>query len=205
MNKNEKPIPVRSVVILPRWLMLAAVATCSVLMLGCLALVVYGFACVDGPARWGYVGGGLGGFLGCGGGLFGTLADWRRRLPATFLLAYVQNDQPMQFYRRVFRPALAATVLGLGLACIWNERAIWHGLVQTGGMLAFMSGSMELIRRHTTKQARALFALYADGALDTADAAAIDDARAKDAKFDAEVRAFQEVGKQLRRLTGGAE
>jgi len=205
MNKNEKPIPVRSVVILPRWLMLAAVVLCSALMLGCLGLVVYGFAFVDGPGRWGYIGGGFGGLLGCAGGLYGTLADWHRRLPATILLAQVQNDQPMLFYRRAFWPALAVTVLGLGLACIWNERAIWHGLVQTGGMLAFMSGAMELMRRHTTKQARALFALYADGALDAADAAAIDDARSKDAKFDAEVRNFQAVGEQLRRLTGGGD
>jgi hypothetical protein len=53
------------------------------------------------------------------------------------------------------------------------------------------SGGMELVRRHTAKQARALFALCADGALAADDAAAIDDARRKDATFDAEVRTLR--------------
>jgi hypothetical protein len=203
MNKNEKPIPVRSVVCVPRWLMVACVVLCGVLGLGCLGLVVYGALFVDDQGRWGWIGGGIGGLGGCAGALFGMFNDWRRRLPATFLFRHLQNDRPNPFYR-VFWPALAAFVLGLGLACIWNSQAVWHGLVQTGGILAFCSGTIELIRRHTTKQARALFALYADGALSPEDSAAIDDARRKDAKFDADVRAFQALGERVRELTGGS-
>jgi hypothetical protein len=46
-----------------------------------------------------------------------------------------------------------------------------------------------------------LFALYADGALDPADTAAIEDARRKDPKFDAEIRAFQALGARIEALT----
>ena len=205
MKKNEPPIPVRSVVCLPRWLVRASVALCGTLLLGCLGCVAYGIGWVDEPARrWGAIGGGLGGAIGCLGGLFGTLRDWRRRLPAPALLRHLRYDTPLQFYERVFRPALAAFVLGLGLGCVWDHRAIWHGLVQVGGMLAFVSGSMELIRRHTTTQARALFALYADGLLAADDAAAIDDARRKDPEFAADVRAFQKLGDRLRSLVNDA-
>ncbi|MFY9345372.1 MAG: hypothetical protein WAT39_22970 [Planctomycetota bacterium] len=204
MKANATPIPVRSVVCLPRWLVRAAVAVCIVLLLGCLGLVTWGALFVDESGRrWGAIGGGLGGAIGCLGGLWGTLNDWRRRLPATVLLRHVQHDAPLPFYTRVFWPALAAFVLGIVLGCIFQHRAIWHGLVQTGGMLAFISGCLELVRRHTTKQARALFALYADGALAPEDAAAIDDARQKDAKFDAEVREFQALGERVRELTAG--
>lgn len=206
MKKNDKPIPVRSVVCLPRWLTIAGVSLCCVLLLGCLGFVGYGIWFVDEPARrWGAIGGGLGGAVGCLGGLYGTLRDWRRRLPAPALLWHLRHDTPLPFYRRAFWPALIVFVVGIALGCIWNHRAIWHGVVQTSGMLTFLAGSMELIRRHTTKQARALFGLYADGALAADDAAAIDDARRKDAAFDAEVRAFQEVGEQVRRLTGGSD
>ncbi len=200
MKTNETPIPVRSVVCLPRWLMSASVTLCLVLLLGCLAFVVYGIGWVEEPGRrWGAIGGGLGGAIGCLGGLYGTLNDWYRRLPATALLWHVQNDAPLPFYRRVFWPSLAAFGLGLILLC-FCERVVWQPFLHVGGMLAFMSGGMELIRRHTTRQARALFAVYSDHTLEPADAAAIDDARRKDAKFDAEVRAFQELGERLRGL-----
>jgi hypothetical protein len=201
VKKNDKPIPVRSVCILPRWLMLASVGVCSTLLLLCLGLVVYGIGWVDEPGRrWGAIGGGLGGAIGCLGGLYGTLCDWRRRLPASWLFAQLQHDRPLLFYRRVFWPAAIAFALGLGLLP-WCERFVWQPFLQGGGMLASMSGGMELIRRHSVKLARALFALYADGALVAEDAAAIDDARRKDAAFDAEVRAFQALGERVRRLT----
>ncbi len=204
MNNKAKPIPLRSVVCLPRWLMIAGVSLSGGLMLGCLGVVGYGALFVDGPGRWGWIGGGLGGLVGCAGGLFGTLADWSRRLPAPALLAHLRHDAPSPFYRRVFWPALAVFTLGLGLACLWNSRVVWHGLVQTGGILAFASGTIEVVRRHTARQARAVFALYADGALAPDDAAAIDDARQQDPKFDAEVRAFQSLGERVRELTAGS-
>ncbi|MBL8730989.1 MAG: hypothetical protein JNN13_01295 [Planctomycetes bacterium] len=202
MKKNEAPIPVRSVCILPRWMMLTAVGGCVALLLLCLGFVVYGIGWVDDQGRrWGAIGGGLGGAIGCLGGLFGALNDWRRRLPASWLFTYLRHDHPLPFYRRVFWPA--AVACGIGLCLLpWCGRFVWQPFLHVGGMLAFMSGSMELIRRHTAKQARALFALYADGALAADDAAAIDDARRKDAAFDAEVQAFQALGERLRQLTG---
>ena len=203
MKKNEKPIPVRSVVCLPRWLMLSGVVLCCALGLGCLGLMVWGAVMDDETGgRWGLIAGGFGGLIGCAGGLYGTLNDWRRRVPATLLLRHLQNDRPYPFYRQMFWPALAAFVLGLGLLG-FCERFVWQPLLQGGGILAFLSGVMEASRRHTTKQARALFALYADSALSPEDGAAIDDARRKDAKFDAEVRAFQALGERVRELTGG--
>lgn len=200
MKKNATPIPVRSVVCLPRWLMVGSVGTCGLLMAACFGGVVYGIGWVEGPGRWGWIGGCLGGAGGCAGGLYGTLCDWRRRLPAPALLAHLQHDEPSQFYRRVFWPALAAAALGLALLLGDAPRWAWQGLLHPGGMLALMSGGMECIRRHTTTRARALFALYADGALDAADMAAIDGARQQDAKFDAEVRAWQQVGARVQEL-----
>jgi hypothetical protein len=207
MRTNEPPIPVRSVVGLPRWFMVTVVAVCAVLAIGCLALVVWGVFFVDGPfwrARGGWVGGGLGGLVGCAGGLCGTLADWRRRIPAPPLLRHVQHDAPLPFYRRAFRPALALFALGVVAGSVWPERAIWQGVVHPAGMIVFLAGTLELVRRHTTKQARVLFALYADGALTAEDRAAIDDARAKDPAFDAEVRAWQRIDERVRGLARDA-
>jgi hypothetical protein len=201
MKKNEPPIPVRSVVILPRPLMWISVGVCSALALGCVGLIVWGLVFAEGrDARWGAAGGGLGGLIGCAGGLFGTLRDWHRRLPATQLLRHVRHDAPLPFYRRAFWPALALFVAGVAAGCVWHERAIWQGVVQPAGMIAFLSGGMELIRRHTTRQARTLFVLYVDGTLAAEDRAAIDDARAKDPAFDAEVHAWQRVGEQVQQL-----
>jgi hypothetical protein len=200
MKKNDKPIPVRSVIAVPRWLMVSVAVLSLAFGLGCVATIVYGAMMVDDTgSRWGYIGGGFGGLIGCAGAVVGTLCDWSRRLPATLLLRLVQNDAPAPFYR-VFWPSTAAFVLGLGLL-FCCERFVWQPLLQLGGILAFLSGAMEVIRRHTTNQARALFALYADGALDPADTAAIEDARAKDPQFDAEVRAFQELGARIEQLT----
>lgn len=202
MNKNAVPIPVRSVVCLPRWMMLTGVTVCSVLLVACLALAAHGIIWAEARgSRWGAIGGGLGGAIGCLGGLYGTLNDWYRRLPAKTLLWCVQHDEPMPFYRRVFWPAVVVGTVGIVIGCLWSHRAIWQGVVQTSGILAFIAGSQELIRRHTTRQARALFALYADGALAADDADAIDAARRQDAAFDEEVRAFQAIGERVRRLT----
>ncbi|HEX5054784.1 MAG TPA: hypothetical protein VFZ65_23610 [Planctomycetota bacterium] len=201
MKKNDKPIPLQSVVYLPRWLMLGGVALSGACIAGGIVLAIVGLCTASGGALGGYLGGAVGCIVGGAGGLFGTLADWRRRLPATALFGYLKQDAPPPFYRRVFWPSLAVMLLGIALGLVWNHRAIWHGLVQTGAMLAFCSGTIEAVRRHGHRRARAVFSLYADGALDAADAAAIDDARAKDARFDAEVLEFQRVSEALRDLT----
>jgi hypothetical protein len=199
MKKNEPPIPLRSVVCLPRWLMIGGVALSAACMLAGVVMAVYGSLTASGGALGGWLGGAFGCVIGGAGGLFGTLADWRRRLPAPLLFAQLQRDQALPFFR-VFWPALAAVIVGLVLACFWDSRIVWHGLVQTGGILAFASGCQEAIRRHSNQKARAVFTLYADGMLDGADAAAIDDARKKDPKFDAAVQEFQRVAAELRRL-----
>lgn len=207
MKRQEKPIPVRSVIGLPRWMMLAGVALGGGCMLAGVGLLVYMVAATPTTNPRGWYGGLIGGAVGCLGGgagaLFGTLADWRRRMPAAALLHHVQNDRVLPFYRRVFWPALAIALVATAIGCIFGHWRILHGFLQTGWMLAVMSGSMEAARRHTTKQARAVFALYADGVLEPADAAAIDDARSKDPKFDAAVREFQQVAAQLRELGSG--
>jgi hypothetical protein len=204
MKTNEPLIPVRSVVLLPRWLLIASIALCSVLGLGCIGLMVWGAVMVDHPGgRWGLIGGGFGGLIGCAGGMFGTLRDWRRRLPPPPLLRHLLHDAPMPFYRYTFWPAVAATIVGLALLP-FCERVAWQPFLQTGGILAFCSGGAELIRRHTTKQARALFALYADGALEPADANAIGEAIAKDPAFAEELRAYRAISEQVRRLASGA-
>ena len=197
MKRHEPPIPVRSVVCLPRWLMIVGVAISA----GCIAagvgLAVYAFGWAEGGARAGLLGGAVGCVFGGGGGLFGTLNDWHRRLPATVLLQHLRDDRPSQFYRRVFWPALVVLVLGVVAGCCWSHRAIWNGVVQPSGMLTFLAGVFEVVRRHTTRQARAVFALYADGALDPADAAAIDAARTQDPRFDAAVREWLDVSARL--------
>jgi len=201
MKHGETPIPVRSVICLPRWLLVISILLCGACMAAGLALAIWGIATQRGGSLGGALGGAFGCLIGGAGGLFGTLCDWRRRLPAPVLLAHVQQDMPSQYYRRVFWPALCVAVIGTAIGTfVWSHPALWHGVVQTCGILACMAGGMEVIRRHTTAQARAVFGLYADGLLDAADAAAIDDARSKDPKFDAAVREHQRVAQQLRQI-----
>jgi hypothetical protein len=209
MKKHEKPIPLRSVVGLPRWMMLSGVSVGAACLLAGCALLVYMFAATPTTSPGNWYGGLLGGAIGCFGGgagaLFGTLRDWHRRMPAPLLFAHLQQDRPSQFYRRTFWPALAVAVVATAIGCAFGHWRILSGFLQTGWLLAFLSGSFEAVRRHTTKQARAVFALYADGLLEESDAEAIDDARRKDPAFDAAVQDYQQVAAQLRRLGADAE
>lgn len=201
MKKHEQPIPLRSIIIMPRWLMISGVVLGSAFILAGVALIVYAIGWCEGGAMGGWIGGGIGCLGGGIGGLCGTLCDWSRRMPAPTYLHQLRNDKPSAFYRKVFWPSLLVFVLGLLLAIfVWNHRAIWHGLVQPSGMLLFISGTIELMRRHTNQQARAVFALYADGALEPDDTAAIDDARQKDSKFDADVQAYLDISEQIKSL-----
>lgn len=209
MRTDEPSVPLHSVVLLPRWLMLAGAATSIAAILAGVVLIVLGLssAATGGP-RGGLIGGGAGCLIGGAGALFGTMRDWHRRLPANVLLRHVQNDVPLAFHRRVFWPAVVILAIGVAAGLVWNHRAIWQGVVQPSAMLAFLSGVLEVIRRHSTRGARAVFALYADGVLDPTDARAIDDARAKDAAFDAELRSYLAIGEQVRALVatnGGGE
>lgn len=204
MKTKEKPIPVRSVIGLPRWMMVAGVVVGGLCIAAGLGLLGYMLIAEPTTTPRNWYGGLIGGAVGCLGGgagaLFGTLADWRRRMPAPVLWHHLQNDRVLPFYRRVFWPALVVAVVSTTIGCVFGHWRILQGFLQTGWMLAFMAGTFEAVRRHTTRQARAVFALYADGVLDPADAAAIDDARAKDPKFDAAVREYQQLAARLEEL-----
>lgn len=205
MKKSEQPIPLRSIIILPRWMMIGGVALSGACILAGLVMIVYAVGLEESGKRVGWIGSAIGCVLGGGGGLVGTICDWKRRLPATVYLRYINNDKVSPMYRKVFWPALTVLVTGLVIGCfIWSHRVIWHGMVQTGGILTFISGSIEAMRRHTTGQARAVFALYADGALEQEDTAAIDDARAKDHKFDDHVLAYLEISEQVSEFAAGS-
>lgn len=204
MNKNEQPIPLSSIIILPRWMMIGGVTLSSASILAGIAMIVYAIAWDDSGSIGGWIGGAIGCIGGGGGALFGTLCDWRRRLPANVYLRYIHNDKVLPFYRKVFWPALVTLCIGLFIGCfVWNHRAIWHGLVQTSGILTFISGSMEAMRRHATRQARMVFALYADGVLEPGDTKAIDDARQKDKKFDKDVVTYLEISEKVSEFAAG--
>ncbi|MEO6594513.1 MAG: hypothetical protein ABIP94_07155, partial [Planctomycetota bacterium] len=64
MKMNDKPIPLRSVVYLPRWLMLGGVALSTACIAAGIALIVVGLCTASGGALGGY----LGGAVGCIGG-----------------------------------------------------------------------------------------------------------------------------------------
>ncbi|MEM7203945.1 MAG: hypothetical protein AAF628_27035 [Planctomycetota bacterium] len=202
MKHNEPPIPLRGIVGLPRWLMVTGVVLSTACMAVGVGLAIYALGWLEGGAMGGWLGGAFGCVVGGAGGLFGTLCDARRRFPATVYLQHLQNDRPSPFYRRTFWPAVALLVTGLVVGAVWSHRLVWHGIVQFSAILAFVGGSIEVARRHNTRQARAVFALYADGALDAEDTAAIDDARAKSSKFDADVRGYLAMSERVRALGG---
>ena len=200
MKKGSVPIPLASVVVLPRAVMIGGVVLSAGCIVAGFVLLGYGIATASGAALGGYLGGALGCIFGGAGGLFGTLCDWKRRVTAPLLFAYLQQDRPSLLFRRVFWPAVVLCAIGVVAGLTWGGPLAWHGGVQTGGMLAFMSGTTEAIRRHLHRLASAIFTLYAEGVLDPVDAAAIDDARAKNPDFDAAVRRHQELILRLAEL-----
>ena len=202
--KKEPPIPLRSVSSISPAMRMFGIVVSSLCMAGGVALVVYAVVMAPTDRRIGWYGGWLGGAFGCLigglGGLLGTLADSRRRMPAPILFAQLRHDQPTLFYRRVFWPCLALTAVCLVVGALFGHWHLLQGFLQTSAILAFTAGCQEASRRHSTRLARSVFALYADGVLDPADAAAIDDARAKDPKFDAAVREYQQLAARLEAL-----
>lgn len=176
---------------LPGWMSLSGVSLAAGCMLAGLGMLAYAIVEAAAGAGFAELGGVYGSALGCliggGGALFGVLRDRHRRLPATALLFHVQNDRPIPLYRIVFFPALTVFVIVAGFALSFDDLPLF-GLLQTSGMLAFLGGTLEAARRHTTRQARDVFACYAAGSLDPANTAAIDEARRLDEAFDAGLR-----------------
>ena len=213
MKKPEIPIPLRSVVGLPPWLMWTGVVVSGLCMLGGLVMIVQGIvtgvtatevydATVRGRTA-GAIGGGIGCLIGGAGGMFGTLRSWSNRIPANWLLPLVREDHTNPLYRRVFWPALAVFVLSLAIGVAFGPWGWLWGFLQTSGILLCISGCIEAGRRHTVRQARTVFALYADGQLDADDTAAIDDARAKVEGFDADLQDYLRVSERVRAFTNG--
>lgn len=203
MKKLEPPIPLRSVVGIPRWLFWSSTVASGACVLAGVVLIVYGVCVANASELGGWLGGGFGCAIGGAGGLFGSLRDWHRRMPAPVVFSCLQPDEPSAFHRRVFRPAVIVFVSALALGLVFDHWRWWFGFLQTSAVLAFVSGATEAARRHTARQARAVFALYADGLLDPAEAAAIDDARAKDPAFDRALAEHQRIAAAVRRLANG--
>ena len=85
---------------------------------------------------------------------------------------------------------LAFGVVGTGWG--WGSRQMAMTVVN-GLLLATIVGFLGALNRHLHRQAAAVFAVYAEGALDPADARAIDAARAADPAFDAAVRDYLRI------------
>ena len=98
---------------------------------------------------------------------------------------------------RWFRPALALLAAALLVAALFDQWTLCYPVIQLSGIMAFLAGTIEAIRRHSTRRARAVFALYADGLLEPHDTAAIDATRAQDPTFDADVRAYLQISQQV--------
>lgn len=189
--KRDTLMPVRSVVLLPTWAIRGGIAVALLAMFTGILLAVYGLTTASGNELGGWLGGAFGCLVGGGGAFAGVWFAARARLPALHLWQAMQRTEPLALYRRLFRPGLVLTVLGGIVGVGFDSAAVRIGLLQPAAIVTTIAGLLELERRHSLAAARALFALYADGALTPDDAAAIDDARAKVPAFDAEVRAWR--------------
>ena len=65
MKQNDVPIPVSSIMCMPRWLVVGAVSVCSLGIVGGVGLAVYGIAFAPRHELGGWLGGGLGSAIGC--------------------------------------------------------------------------------------------------------------------------------------------
>jgi hypothetical protein len=108
---------------------------------------------------------------------------------APLLWKHVQPRPPLPIGRFIAMFAMVVAVIGLFSG--W-ERMLRVG-VPSLGMLAGALAYAAFYQRQMHQQATMLFALYADGVLDAATTAAIDDARQKDPAFDTAVREHQRV------------
>jgi len=122
-------------------------------------------------------------------GLLRSMRRWTRGLTAPQLLVHLQNEKSLVTYR-IFMP-IALTLLAIGLvsSLLWTVRP--SSLVMTGTMFCCLWGGLEWFRRSARRRARILFTLYADGALEPEEAAAIDAERRHSPSFDAAVLSFQ--------------
>jgi hypothetical protein len=198
MSDQDRYIPLRSVTLMPRWAYVTTAAVCWLAIAAGVALVIWGALGAD-PGR---IGGGIGGGLGCMigglGALYGTRRDWLRRPDPLMLLRHLQGSSivPQAKVWMWAGVVLAAVGLAFWLAGAPGARTplfmglvwIWVGIV------------LRAMHAHLLRRARAVFTLYAEGLLAPEEAAAIDDARARDEGFDRRVREFQQLNDQVRDL-----
>jgi hypothetical protein len=194
MKTGAPPIPLASVAMFPRALSAAALA------IGALGVATTGAIAVGAGAGWLDAprdGERIGLVVTFAASLFGLALGWllpRLRVRPRDLFAHVQRParwSPPAVLLALVSGALPA-VAAAGALCGWGSRAMIMTAVNCG-IVAAIAGGIGLVRRHLHRQAIAVFALYAEGALDPADARAIDAARAMDPAFDAAVLEHQRI------------
>jgi hypothetical protein len=194
MKTNEPLIPLAGVRMVPRnlmralfWVGIAFAVIAATMVLGGLIAGE-----LERVLQQALVGFGIAAYA-CATSMLASRSDRRARVTAPLLWKHLQPRPPLP--ARTFVVAFVLVVLAVGLVGGW-ERALRIGLPGLG-MLAGSLGYVVLHRRQMHRQATVVFTLYADGVLDADATAAIDDARAKDADFDAAVREHQRVCAQV--------
>jgi hypothetical protein len=200
MIDHDHFIPLRSVTLMPRWAYVATAAFCWVTIAAGVALVVWGALGADSGRIGGAIGGGLGCVIGGLGALYGTRRDWRRRPNPLLLLRHLQGRSIVPLAKAWMWAGVLMTAAGLALWLAGSPGA--RPPLSMGLIWIWVGFVLRAMHAHLLRRARAVFTLYAEGLLAPEEAAAIDDARAKDPDFDRRVREFQQLNDRLRELVG---
>jgi hypothetical protein len=197
MKTNEPLIPLAGVRLTPggavRALLWVGAASVAV------AVALLGYGLVAGELDRMLQRAAVSAFVACyaiGVAIYARRSDRRPRVPAPFVFAHVRKRPPLPV--RAIAALFVAVVLGVWFASGW-EAALRLG-VSGAGILCGMWFFAVLYRRQMHRQATTIFTLYADGLLDAAATAAIDDARRKDPVFDAAVREHQRLCAEVARV-----
>lgn len=190
MNAYDPTLRLPGITSLPRWLVTLGISLSAGCILAGFGMLAYAASWAQGPGVGGLYGGAFGCVIGGAGGLFGTLMDVRRGVPAAALLLRARHDEVAPLFRVTFWPAVVVLVAS-GALWLWLEMpALARGLAQPSGILAAIGGAIEAARRHTATQAKAALRAYAAGELSPDKTAVIERARAVDAAFDAGLREY---------------
>lgn len=198
MKTDQKPIPLASVVMFPPWFrtFTIGIGTAGVLM-AIVTVIAVATGAVEPPQ-----GERLAGMLvTLGASLFAFFLAWalpRARIRPQNLFLHIRKRAPASRPPSRARGllilfAIAALVVGTAGTCYgWGSRQMAMTVVNSLLLVAIV-GSLGAVTRHLHRQAIAVFAVYAEGSLDPADAHAIDAARAADPAFDAAVRDYLRI------------
>jgi hypothetical protein len=190
MKANEPLIPLAGVRLVPHSLIRAMLWVGIGIAAIAMAMLLHGLIAGElvRTGKQALIGFGIAIYV-CGSAMLATRSDRRPRATAPLLWKHLQPRPPLPIGRFVVMFLLVVAVLGLTSG--W-ELALRVG-VPSAGILAGALAYATLYQRQMHRQATVLFALYADGVLDAAATAAIDDARQKDPAFDTAVREHQRV------------